>query len=284
MRAAAAARPSDRHGAGSRDRRPPSPLRPRSARRRRRLPRQHSSWPAATRLWQFPSARPSSRSVRLAAARCAQASPTPTRPRITARSPASVSGRLPTGGRPATRGGRSPPAATRTSRSSHCSPPRPIRCTTAREAAAIAAAYWPHVCVMSTLLDSLVDYERDASSGNLSFVSHYPDPPLQRGRLIRATSCRLLPSSRCGTGHTHTMIVCGVAGYYAAYGNPRQPRRASRAGAYAALGPTATPIILALRVQHRIGSTRGGRAARWRRARRSPGDAGRRDRGGRDHR
>ena len=35
----------------------------------------------------------------------------------------------------------------------------------------LADAYWPHVCVMSTMLDSLVDYEHDARTGDFSFVS-----------------------------------------------------------------------------------------------------------------
>ncbi|HZV73811.1 MAG TPA: DUF2600 family protein [Conexibacter sp.] len=153
--------------------------------------------------------------------------------------------------------------------------------TTRHDAAAIASSYWPHVCVMSTLFDSLVDYERDATSGNFSFVSHYPDhAAVQRG-LIRATTRSLAATKSLRHSHVHTMIVCGVAGYYAASATRDSLAAQLAPSLLAALGPTAAPIILALRAQHRLGSTRGGRAARRRRVRRSPAGAGRRGRAGR---
>jgi tetraprenyl-beta-curcumene synthase len=152
--------------------------------------------------------------------------------------------------------------------------------TTRFDAAAVAAAYWPDVCVMSTMLDSLVDYERDAITGDFSFVSHYPGPAAVRCGLIRATTRSLAATKPLRSSHTHTMIVCGVAGYYAASATHGSLAAQLAPSLVAALGPTATPIILALRAQHRLGATREGRAARRRRGRRSPAGAGPRGRAG----
>jgi tetraprenyl-beta-curcumene synthase len=128
--------------------------------------------------------------------------------------------------------------------------------TTGPDAAAVAAAYWPHICVMSTMLDSLVDYERDAMTGDASFVSHYPDPAAVRFALIRATTRSLAATEPLRSSNTHMMIVCGVAGYYAASATNGSLAAQLAPSVVAALGPTAMPIILALRVQHRLGALR----------------------------
>ena len=70
------------------------------------------------------------------------------------------------------------------------------------------------------MLDSLVDYERDTISGDFSFVSHYPDRPAAQRGLIAATSRSLTATRPLRHRHRHTMIVCGVAGYYAASAIP----------------------------------------------------------------
>ena len=128
--------------------------------------------------------------------------------------------------------------------------------TTQHDATAIASAYWPHVCVISTLLDSLVDYERDATSGNFSFVSHYPGFAATHSGLLRATTRSLAATKPLLHSHVHTMIVCGVAGYYAASATQDSFASKLAPSLVAALGPTATPIILALRAQHRLGAVR----------------------------
>lgn len=123
--------------------------------------------------------------------------------------------------------------------------------TTRHDAAALASAYWPHVCVMSTLLDSLADYERDQASGNLSFVSHYPDRCAARDGLTRATQRSLSAVKPLRHPHTHTMIVAGVAGYYAAFAAPGSLATEIAPSVIAQLGREAAPIVLALRRRHR---------------------------------
>ncbi len=123
-------------------------------------------------------------------------------------------------------------------------------------AAALATAYWPHLCVMSTMLDSLVDYERDAASGDFSFVAHYPDRAAVRCGLVRAAQHSVMAASKLRHSHTHTMIVCGVAGYYAASAAPGGLAAEIAPSVLATLGPRAVPIVLALRARHRIGARR----------------------------
>jgi hypothetical protein len=94
--------------------------------------------------------------------------------------------------------------------------------------------------------------ERDAGTGNFSFVSHYADQhDAERG--IVATAARSLQATTTlPRSHTHAMIVCGVAGFYAA-----EARRGSLAAQVSpavltALRPTSTPIVAALRAQRRL--------------------------------
>jgi len=127
--------------------------------------------------------------------------------------------------------------------------------TTRCDASALASAYWPHLCVMSTMLDSIADYERDQVSGEFSFVSHYTDARAARDGLTRATHRSLVAVKPLRRSHTHTMIVCGVAGYYAAHATSDTLAAEVAPDVVAQLGRPAIPIVLALRRRHR-GCTR----------------------------
>jgi tetraprenyl-beta-curcumene synthase len=70
------------------------------------------------------------------------------------------------------------------------------------------------VGVLATMLDSVVDYERDAANGTLAYINHYADRSLLGERLVAvarqaATRARDAPSS----AH-HLMTMAGVAAYY----------------------------------------------------------------------
>lgn len=123
--------------------------------------------------------------------------------------------------------------------------------TTGDDAAAIAASYWPHLCVMSTMLDSLADFERDQASGEFSFVSHYPEAAAARVGLVHATHCSLDAVKALRRSRIHTMIVCGFAGYYAAFVAPGSLAAEVAPSVIARLGSPATPIVLALRARSR---------------------------------
>ena len=128
--------------------------------------------------------------------------------------------------------------------------------TTVADASKVAAAYWPHICVLSTMLDSLVDFERDAITGEFSFVSHYPGAAAAREGLVRAARLALRATRSLRHGHIHAMIVYGVASYYAASAVRGSLASNIAPRLVASLGPTAVPIAMMLRASHRIRASR----------------------------
>jgi tetraprenyl-beta-curcumene synthase len=124
--------------------------------------------------------------------------------------------------------------------------------STVRDADAVAAAYWPHVCTMSTLLDSLVDYERDAHTGNFSFVGRYADRDDAERGIVAASARSLDAVQQLRRSHTHAMIVCGVAAFYGAEAKSHSLAAQITPKVLMALRPTATPIAAALRAQRRL--------------------------------
>jgi tetraprenyl-beta-curcumene synthase len=85
--------------------------------------------------------------------------------------------------------------------------------TTVAHAAPIDEVYLA-LGVLSTMLDSVVDYEQDAADGTLAHINHYDDRSLLGQRLVHvaqqaATRARDAPAS----AH-HLMTMAGVAAYY----------------------------------------------------------------------
>jgi tetraprenyl-beta-curcumene synthase len=85
--------------------------------------------------------------------------------------------------------------------------------TTAAHAAPIDEVYLA-LGVLSTMLDSVVDYEQDAAGGTLAYINHYDDRSLLGQRLVdvaqqAATRARDAPAS----AH-HLMTMAGVTAYY----------------------------------------------------------------------
>lgn len=88
------------------------------------------------------------------------------------------------------------------------------RGTTATSAQQISDAYFPWICALSTLLDSLVDEADDARSGEISFVGHYRSraDALQRLRSIAARS--FTDARRLPYGERHAVVVAGMVAMY----------------------------------------------------------------------
>jgi len=89
---------------------------------------------------------------------------------------------------------------------------------------AIEAAYFPWTCALSTLLDSLIDQETDATTGDFSFVGQYgsTDETAVRLRMIAEESLaatRTLPSDR-----RHAVLVCSLVGMSLSTPSARTPR------------------------------------------------------------
>ncbi|HTC73481.1 MAG TPA: DUF2600 family protein [Solirubrobacteraceae bacterium] len=85
--------------------------------------------------------------------------------------------------------------------------------TTTAHAAPIDEVYLA-LGVLSTMLDSVVDYEQDAANGTLAYINHYDDRALLGERLVAvaqhaATRARDAPAS----AH-HLMTMAGITAYY----------------------------------------------------------------------
>jgi hypothetical protein len=88
--------------------------------------------------------------------------------------------------------------------------------TTCEQATAIESAYLS-TCVLLTLLDALVDYEQDASSGDsqrTSYISLYEDPDQLPELLGRSARRAVLQARALPNGPHHVMVLTGVVAYY----------------------------------------------------------------------
>lgn len=78
----------------------------------------------------------------------------------------------------------------------------------------VDGAYFPAVCAISALLDSLADYHLDVRTGNHSFVGHYRDAEQAAERLAAITAeARRLGCSLRGR-RRHAVILAGIVAYY----------------------------------------------------------------------
>jgi tetraprenyl-beta-curcumene synthase len=86
--------------------------------------------------------------------------------------------------------------------------------TTSDDAAAADATYSFTVCAASTLLDSLVDQHDDDTTGNHSYIRHYPDLETAARRIttIVAASCK--EARALDRGHRHALIAGGIVAMY----------------------------------------------------------------------
>jgi tetraprenyl-beta-curcumene synthase len=126
-------------------------------------------------------------------------------------------------------------------------------CATAlEEAERIDTAYFPPVCAISALLDSLIDYRHDAGNANHSFVGHYEtSTPIAERFAAIASEARVLASTlkhHC----RHTVILAGIASFYLSapeahteFAQPVATRTLD------CLGPTIAPILAVMRLRRR---------------------------------
>ena len=124
---------------------------------------------------------------------------------------------------------------------------------TAADAARIDAAYFPPMCALSTLLDSLIDHERDVLTANHSSFGHYPSSADAAARLGLIASRAEAAVRDLRHGRRHLAILAGIAGYYASAagagtdeGQPVTTALAER------LGPGLPLILTTMRMRRRI--------------------------------
>jgi tetraprenyl-beta-curcumene synthase len=86
--------------------------------------------------------------------------------------------------------------------------------TTAHEARSIDAAYFPPVCAISALLDSLIDLPHDADTINHSFAAHYTSSSHAAERYAAIIADAEEQLSGLWHARRHRIILAGITGYY----------------------------------------------------------------------
>ncbi len=85
--------------------------------------------------------------------------------------------------------------------------------TTPGNAAQIDTTYLS-ISVLSTMLDSLVDHQRDTQAGQVGYLRYYDDHDLLAKDLARAARRAVEHASAQPNGAHHAMTLVGVAAYY----------------------------------------------------------------------
>lgn len=85
--------------------------------------------------------------------------------------------------------------------------------TTPAEAAEIDTVYLS-ICALSTMLDSLIDYQRDRQAGQAGYIRYYPNHDLLARDLTRAARRATEHATPLPNGAHHVMTLVGVAAYY----------------------------------------------------------------------
>jgi tetraprenyl-beta-curcumene synthase len=124
--------------------------------------------------------------------------------------------------------------------------------TTREEAERVDAAYFPPVCAISALLDSLIDAHRDAGTPNHNFAAHYDTRGEAAERFAAITTeARALLSPlrhRC----RHMVILAGIASFYLSAPGARTDFAAPVARrTLGCLGATSAPILAVMRLRRR---------------------------------
>ncbi len=85
--------------------------------------------------------------------------------------------------------------------------------TTPAEADEIDTTYLS-ICALSTMLDSLVDYQRDMTAGQAGYIRYYTDHDLLARDLTNAARRAIEHATPLRNGAHHAMTLVGVAAYY----------------------------------------------------------------------
>ncbi len=123
---------------------------------------------------------------------------------------------------------------------------------TETDAERVDAAYFPSICAISALLDSVVDRPTDITTGNHSFAAHYTTMRLATVRCeaiiaIAREEVEVLPN-----GRLHRMLLAGIVAYYisgTAVDDEASKRLASDARSL--LGAVMKPMLSVMRVRRR---------------------------------
>jgi tetraprenyl-beta-curcumene synthase len=119
--------------------------------------------------------------------------------------------------------------------------------TTGAQAASIDAVYLA-LGVLSTMLDSVVDYDEDAANGTLAFINHYDDRSLLGERLVEVARQAVTRARDAPASAHHLMTMAGVVAYYTSAPSATSKLASPVTGRIQAeLRPLITPTLAVMR-------------------------------------
>lgn len=119
--------------------------------------------------------------------------------------------------------------------------------------AALESAYFPWICSLHTLLDSLIDEREDDLTGQHSLTARYLSREEMASRLQALAARAVSRASALPQADCHTTIVGAMVGFYLSNPQARDPHaRLATQRVLQTLGNRAIPAILVLRARHSV--------------------------------
>lgn len=119
--------------------------------------------------------------------------------------------------------------------------------STAAEAEAVDATYFPAIGALTVLLDDLVDKEADEAAGEHSYLDYYPSAAVMSERLATIAASARAGSERLRRARRQEAILAGVVAYYlSSPGIDSALPRPARRRLLAAAGPATRPLAALL--------------------------------------
>jgi tetraprenyl-beta-curcumene synthase len=129
--------------------------------------------------------------------------------------------------------------------------------TVERDSLGVDAAYFPPICALSALLDSLADYHSDADTANHRFVSHYRDGGHAAERLTAIAADAREGVKRLRHSRRHAIILAGISSYYLSSRSVEEGFPAAAAQSLIrSAGPLALPMRAVMRLRRRLHARR----------------------------
>jgi len=125
--------------------------------------------------------------------------------------------------------------------------------TTTADARRIDAAYFPSACALSSLLDSLVDRERDGEQEGFASISCYRDRASAADRLAVIAAAGAHGLRELPRGRGHLAILNGIAGFYLSVDEALTHWSKPVADAVTSeLRPLVDPVLATMRLRRRM--------------------------------
>jgi tetraprenyl-beta-curcumene synthase len=122
--------------------------------------------------------------------------------------------------------------------------------TTPREAQSIDTAYFPPICAISALLDSLIDLPDDTDTINHSFAAHYTTSGHAADRYAAIIADADEQLSGLPHARRHRIVLAGIIGYYLSAPQARSKfAHTVTTRAIMAASPVIWPILVVMRAR-----------------------------------